>query len=158
MDCTQRTDVLRADWPRQDPEGPTSAFSVSSFKSATKLGQQEMKGGDKLEGFSLPGRRVEIPSSLRKQEKKAVSVPWAINTVVSHTPLTVGNGLAQVGFSCPFRPWPLIQLPCHREMLQKGWERDAELGGGEGLFSGHCWHLSSPRGSSEDPCTLRAAL
>lgn len=79
-----------------------------------------MKGGDKLEGFSLPGRRVEIPSSLRKQEKKAVSVPWAINTVVSLTPLTVGNGLAQVGFSCPFRPWPLIQLLCSQRNATEG--------------------------------------
>ena len=40
---------------------------------------------------------------------------------------------------------------------RRGWERDAELGGGGYLFSGHHLHLSRPRGSSEDPlCALWA--
>lgn len=44
-----------------------------------------------------------------------------------------------------------------RNGTEEGWERDAELGGGEYLFSGRPLHLSSPRGSSEDPrCPLWA--
>lgn len=44
-----------------------------------------------------------------------------------------------------------------RNGTEEGWQRGAELGGGEYLFSGHRLHLSSPRGSSEDPlCPLWA--
>ena len=89
--------------------------------------------------FFLPESIVEIPSSLRKQEKWAVSIPsphtrlstrffqfWTLDLLRLDSPLTFPPGVCG-----------LVRRVNKRTGSEEGRERNAELGEGEYLFSGH---------------------
>lgn len=100
------TGILRTGWPTRGPESADLSFLNFIFQihqqSEGPLSPpdtvDERLAGVFLPYFSLPGSRVEIPTSLRKHEKWPIHGPPPTSMVVNEVLSILGNELAWVGF------------------------------------------------------------
>lgn len=102
--------------------------------------------------FSLPGSRVEIPSSRRKQETWPVSVPSPQSRLSARSFSFWYMDVLRLGSLLSFPAVVWLSQEGSQNGSEAGRERDAELGEGESLFSWHHLYLSrDPYGVCRGP-------